>query len=201
MKKHLICILCLTAFFAAMTVCYAGDVPEGLLSNADAQVFFGEVKNVDGKSITMIQREKIKGDVVQDREITYPNHTFFMPKGEAYPCVVGEQYLCGFFDDINPLYAWEVSSLDTATLETASRDDMSVRMQQYLNNEEFAAREQLRLEDIKKAEGEEAAEAETAAAASVPAPEPTARLPVFVPILLCCTAMIVCLLLWKKRTR
>lgn len=125
-----------------MTVCYAGAIPESLLSDDNAQVYFGEIKSVDGESITIIQRQNIKGDFTKDGEVTYEEFGFTdAPE-------VGKQYLCGFLDDNNPVYIWEVTSFDTTTLEIKNNDDMSQRMQEYINNGDFAENEQERVLDI-----------------------------------------------------
>lgn len=107
--------------------CLAGDIPESLLYDENCPVYFGEVKSVDGESITIIQVQNIKGDFAEDSVITYPRFTFTKdPKA-------GQIYLCGYFDENNPLYIWEVDCYDTGSLKISNTDDMSKRMQGYLN--------------------------------------------------------------------
>lgn len=138
-KKIFYCVISLIVLFSSMIVCYAGDIPESLLSNDNAQVYFGEIKSVDGEHITVIQRQNIKGDFTKDGEVTYAKFVFTdAPE-------VGKQYLCGFLDDNNPVYIWEVTSFDTNTLEIKNDDDMSKRMQEYLNNGDFVEKEQERV--------------------------------------------------------
>jgi len=144
MKKLVCLVVCLFLFLPAVTA-YAGDIPESLLWEDCAQVYFGEVKHVDGKTITVVQYKNIKGDFAEGREIAYSDFVFTdSPKA-------GEIYLCGFLDENNPLYIWEVSSLDTKTLKIKRDDDFAKRMQEYLNSGQFEEKEKERLA---KLEGE-----------------------------------------------
>lgn len=139
MKKFLYIIVGMLIFVLISTVCYAGSVPEDLLFKDSTQVYFGKVKNVDGDSITVIQQKNIKGEFTQDSELTYKSFTFNnSPK-------IGSTYLCGYYDQNNPLYIWDVTSLDTKTLKIKSTDDMSKRMQEYLNDGKFEEKEKERL--------------------------------------------------------
>lgn len=141
MKKILTCLFSIIVLLSATTVCYAGSVPEDLLVSDSSCVYFGEIKNIDGDDITVIQKESIKGEFEENREITYPEFTFIdSPE-------IGETYLLGYFDKNNPLYVWEVTSLTTKTLEIKSTDDMSKRMQEYLNDGKF---EEIEVERLTK---------------------------------------------------
>ncbi|MGN1060063.1 MAG: hypothetical protein ACI4QW_06495 [Clostridia bacterium] len=131
MKKLLSMQMALIVFLLAALLCYAGDVPEGLLANDSAQVYFGEIQAISGESITVIQKKNIKGEFEQDKAYTYPN------QGLPNFVTVGQIYLCGYYDEHNPLYVWEVSSLDTKTLKIRSTDDMSKRLEQYLHEGQF----------------------------------------------------------------
>ncbi len=139
MKKFLYIIVGMLIFVLISTVCYAGSVPEDLVFEDSTQVYFGKVKNVDGDSITVIQQKNIKGEFTQDSELTYKSFAFnSSPK-------IGATYLCGYYDKNNPLYMWDVTSLDTKTLKIKSTDDMSRRMQEYLNNGKFEEKEKEKL--------------------------------------------------------
>ncbi|HWQ74201.1 MAG TPA: hypothetical protein VN441_02685 [Syntrophomonas sp.] len=140
MKKLLSFIVGIFILLSLSTVCYAGSIPEDLLYDDSAQVYFGEVKNVDGDNISVIQRKNIKGDFTQDRELTYKGFTF------TNSPEIGATYLCGYFDENNPLYVWDVTSLDTQTLTIKNTDDLSKRMQEYLNDGKFDEKEKERLE-------------------------------------------------------
>lgn len=149
MRKWLLSAFCLGVLLCAGSVCHAGDVPETLLFYDSAQVYFGEVKDVDGGAITVIQRQNIKGEFTQDKEITYERFTYT----EAPE--IGVQYLCGFINEDNPLYVWEVTGYHAETLELKRTDGMSQSMQKYLNEGRFAEKEQERLaakEETRRAE-------------------------------------------------
>lgn len=139
MKKLLYIILGMFIFLSISTVCYAGSVPEDLLYYDFAQVYFGKVKNVDGDSITVIQQKNIKGEFTQDSELTYKRFV------STNPPKIGTTYLCGYFDENNPLYVWDVTSLDTKTLTIKNTDSMSKRMQKYLNDGKFEEKEKEKL--------------------------------------------------------
>ena len=139
MKKLFVCVLSLVTLLSITITCYAGDIPETLLGVDSCQVYFGEVKNIDGDTITVIQKQNIKGDFCENREYTYPEFTF------TDSPVIGEVYLCGYFDENNPLYIWEVTSLEIEDLEIINTDDMSKRMQEYLNEGQFEKKENERL--------------------------------------------------------
>lgn len=139
MKKLLTCLFSVIVLLFTSTVCYAGSVPEDLLISDSSYVYFGEIKKVDGDNITVIQKENIKGDFEENREITYPEFAF------AGSPEIDETYLLGYFDENNPLYVWEVTNLTTKTLKIKSTDDMSKRMQEYLNDGKFEEKEVERL--------------------------------------------------------
>ena len=102
-------IMLLTMSFTA----FAGDVPEGLLSNDDAQVFFGEVLAYNDTTVTVCPRVKIKGDVLtgtqQHYDKPYPVGNFKVKPGNVY--------LFTYFDENNETNIFEVTSYDTATLK------------------------------------------------------------------------------------
>lgn len=122
----------LLLLFLNPMISYAGDIPEALLCK-DYPVYFGEVKSIDGENITIIQRQNIKGTFQKNREITYTSYSFTDSPN------IGQIYLCGYFDENNPLYIWEVDCYDTASLKITNTDNMSKRMQEYLNNGSFDA--------------------------------------------------------------
>ena len=132
-KKLLIMFLAvLTMGLLPVSTCFAGDVPEGLLCNENALVFFGEVQAIDTDKIVVTVTENIKGNAEAADEYTYAEWAF------TQDLVVGEVYLCGYYDENNPLYIWEITEQNAETLKIKNTDDMSKRMEQYLNNGDFA---------------------------------------------------------------
>lgn len=135
----------LLLLFLNPLVSYAGDIPETLLLK-DYPVYFGEVKSIDGDTITIIQIENIKGKFQKNSEITYADYVFTDSPN------IGQIYLCGYIDENNPLYIWEVDCYDTATLKITNTDNMSKRLQEYLNSGAFDEAEEklMAKQDVKK---------------------------------------------------
>lgn len=138
-NKIVRCASCLVVLLLTSTICLAGDVPEGLLMNNTAEVYFGEIKSIEQNTITVIQKQPIKGLFEEGSERTYSDFAF-----TGNP-TVGETYLCGFYDEYNPLYMWEVTSFEPKALQIKTTDNMSMRMQEYLNTGKFEEKEQERL--------------------------------------------------------
>lgn len=132
-------VILVVVLLCTVKPCLAGDIPEALLAQESSQVYFGEVKNVDNNSITVIQKQNIKGDFDSESEHTYA--TFAFTESPS----IGTVYLCGYLDENNPLYIWEVTSLQLKTLVIKNTDDLSKRMQEYLNNGTFEEKESERL--------------------------------------------------------
>ena len=132
--KRLIYLISLISILSVLSVpiaCLAGDVPEALQASATAQVYFGEVIAVEESSITTKQVAPIKGDFEEGAELVYTDFSFTIDPQ------VGEVYLCGYLDENNPLYLWEVTSYDPKTLKIKQTDNMSKRMETYLNAGDF----------------------------------------------------------------
>lgn len=151
MRKHMVsfkivnikyiffCLLFLSGVLLRPITGLAGSVPEDLLHSDDAMLFFGEIKSIDGDSVTVVQLAKIKGAFSENAELTYDECWLEHPEE-------GKVYLCGYFDENNPLYLWETDSCNPETLTILQKDEMAQRLQQYLNEgrftEEEAARQQ-----------------------------------------------------------
>lgn len=104
-------------------------------------MYFGEIKSIDGDKITVIQRQNVKGEFSEGSEHIYEKFVFEDP-------AVGETYLCGFLDKQNPLYIWQVSSLELSNLKivgTQEHYEMTQRMEKYLNDGTFTEKELERL--------------------------------------------------------
>lgn len=164
--KRLIMLLLSAVCILAVTSSYAGDIPEGLLYYDQSEVYFGEVVKIDEDSITVIQRIHIKGKFVQDREITYTRYRYW-GDGRILKPRKGKVYLIGKSDENNITFM-ETDGTDPATLKlthiTASAEgSMANRMQEYLNNGDFAEAE------AKRAAREEAAAKRNSAKAAAAA--------------------------------
>ena len=89
MRKLISIFVLITILFSTSFTAFAGDVPEGLLSNDDAQVFFGEVLAYNDTTVTVCPRVKIKGDVLTGTQQHYnkpnPVGNFKVKAGNVYP--------------------------------------------------------------------------------------------------------------------
>jgi hypothetical protein len=142
MKKFVFALIIMVAF-STMTV-FAGDIPESILGDDKALLFFGKVVsyNSANESLVVLPTQKIKGDVSIDKEETYSNIICF----GAFTPLEGETYLMGFYDENNPLYILEVTSTDVSTLKVKDNaGGMGPRFQEYLNNGDYEQAESNRL--------------------------------------------------------
>ncbi len=152
--KKVISFICFTTILLSMTLtAFAGDIPEGLLSNDQAQVFFGEVVSYepDGEIpyVEVIPTKKIKGDVIVDGSCATWQYAETVGN---FDVVSGEQYLFAWFDGNNPTNIFEVTSFDTSTLKLKNvSGDMWERFEDYLNDGKYEKAEQDRLNNPKPA--------------------------------------------------
>lgn len=160
-------VVILVILLANIGVGYAGDVPEALLSDVNAQLYFGKVTKVTDTTVTILPVKKVKGDAVLNTAITYKKGHMMGGGNEQ----VGKTYLVGYIDEIN-LYYWVTDSMDPKTLKIKNASSMDLRLQGYLNNGDFEKAEEARR---KKA-------AVTATPSALPAASPSAS-PMSSPIL------------------
>ena len=139
-------ILFIILSVSAAIICYAGSIPEDLLYYDYAQVYFGEVAKTNGDAITIIQRKNIKGPFTANQETTYQSYIF------AAAPKAGQTYLCGYFDENNPVCMWETTTFEPDTLKIKSADEMSQRMQKFLNQGLFEKKETERLQSLSAAQ-------------------------------------------------
>lgn len=131
----------MTALIISSITAYAGDIPESLLGSEDAQVFFGTVLNKNDTAMTIAQTKKVKGKYSENALYTYTDYMLF--GGDTKDIEEGKTYLCGYLNANNPLYMWETTSTDTATLKIRNKTGggMEERMEEYLNNGDFGDRD------------------------------------------------------------
>lgn len=147
LMKKLICLICIFVITILTTISvFAGDIPESLLWNDEAQLFFGEVISYypdnNEPSISVSPVKKIKGDLNIGSKQIYlkPN-----PIGGA-KIVAGNVYLFAYCNEANPLDIFEVTSYDTKSLKVKGiQGDMWKRFEEYINNGEYEKAEQERL--------------------------------------------------------
>ena len=123
-------ILPLTAF--------AGDIPESLLYEEGAQIFFGEVlsyhPNKEKPSIEVSPVAGIKGNVKEGTKQTYNNPN---PVGD-FKVHVGKVYLFTYYEGDNYIDLFEVTTYNTRTLKVRHVEGpMWDRFEQYLNEGKY----------------------------------------------------------------
>lgn len=119
-------ILPLTAF--------AGDIPESLLYEEGAQIFFGEVlsyhPNKENPDIEVWIAAKIKGNVNEGSKQVYTHPD---PVGD-FKVREGKVYLFTYYEGDNYIDFFEVTTYDTRTLKVRHVEGpMWERFEQYLN--------------------------------------------------------------------
>lgn len=139
MKKILMFLLLIVVIFVPK-VCFAGDIPEWLLDGEGTQTFIGEVKEMTEESVTIIQRYNIKGEFEEGSERTYHIRSSFMTDDIK----VGELILCGYADE-NNFYLYKIKKFENGRIELSDDYPMTKRLEDYINNGDFAKAELKRL--------------------------------------------------------
>lgn len=139
MKKISMFLLLIVVIFVPK-VCFAGDIPEWLLDGEGTQTFIGEVKEMTEESVTIIQRYNIKGEFEEGSERTYHIRSSFMTDDIK----VGETVLCGYGDE-NNLYLYKIKKFENGRIELFDDYPMTKRLEDYINNGDFAKAELKRL--------------------------------------------------------
>lgn len=147
MKKFIYTLMLIVAIFICEITVSAGDIPEAILHDDSALLFFGEVLSYDKtyNNITVLPTQNIKGDVNIDMEQTYDNG--ILQGIEDYDLSNGEIYLMAYINNDNPLYVFRITNTDTKTLkiEGIAGLNMWERMQEYLNDGMYEQKETERL--------------------------------------------------------
>lgn len=144
--KKVISILSLVAIMLSMSItAFAGSIPEDLLHEDFAQIFFAEVvyyhPNKENPDIELSPVKVVKGDVKTGVKLTYYNPNTV---GD-FKVKEGNVYLFTYFNEHNPTDIFEVTSYDTSILKLKNVEgDMWMRFQKYLNNGDYEEAEQER---------------------------------------------------------
>lgn len=129
----LICIVMILPLTA-----FAGDIPESLLYEEGAQLFFGEVLSYhpdkENPDIEVSLVAGIKGNVKEGTKQTYNNPN---PIGN-FKVRVGKIYLFTYYEGDNYIDIFEVTTYDTRTLKVRHVEgSMWERFEQYLNEGKY----------------------------------------------------------------
>ena len=150
MKKISLVFFMIVMLLLSSSNVFAGDLPETLLSDDDAQIYFGELieVNVLSRDFKTIVKpvKKVKGDVELGVDETYVAPEFI---GE-FSAKKGNIYLFAYLDSSNPLYIFEIDSYDTSALKITGikKNEMWQRFLGYINEGKFEIAEKERLERL-----------------------------------------------------
>ena len=129
----LICIVMVLPLTA-----FAGDIPESLLYEEGAQIFFGEVfayhPDKENPDIEVWIAAKIKGNLNEGSKQVYHNPN---PIGD-FKVREGKVYLFTYYEGDNYIDFFEVTTYDTRTLKVRHVEGpMWERFEQYLNEGKY----------------------------------------------------------------
>ena len=152
MKKVISFIGIIAIMLSATITAFAGSIPEDLLHEDYAQIFFAKVidtyKTKEGiPCIEVMPVKAVKGDVSigGEKAIVYNNPNTV---GD-FKVKEGNVYLFTYFDENNPIDIFEVTSYNTSTLKLKNVEgDMWMRFQKHLNNGDYEEAEQERRERL-----------------------------------------------------
>lgn len=149
MKKIFAVLIALFIISLNAISVFAGDIPETILSDDAAQLYFGELVEVnvfsnDFKTIVKPVK-KVKGDVTIGVETEYISPQFV----GGFSAKKGNVYLFGYIDEANPLYVFKVDTYDTTVVNISdAKDDMWQRFQTYLHEGKYEEAEKERLDRL-----------------------------------------------------
>jgi len=144
--KKVIGLIGIIAILLTMSVSvFAGDVPEALSYEDDAQVFIGTLKSFETdsaqavKNVTVVPTRKIKGDISPGETQTYTSCYFGSVTPEAE-----KEYLFGCLGE-NSVWVYAVEYYDEKEIKLKITDEFAERIQNYLDEGLYIAAEQERL--------------------------------------------------------
>ena len=132
MKKILTVLIAVVIIVLNTASVFAGDIPETILSDDAAQLYFGELVEVnvlsnDFKTVVKPVK-KVKGDVSVGVESEYISPQFV----GNFSAKKGNVYLFAYINESNPLYIFEVDSYDTTTIKvTGAKDEETAKNKWY----------------------------------------------------------------------
>ncbi len=149
MRKIIGLIGIIVIMFSVSQTALAGSIPEDLLHEDFAQIFFVEVVYYhpakENPDIELSPVKVVKGDVETGGKLTYykPNTVGDFRVRE------GNVYLFTYFDENNPTDIFVVTSYDTSTLKLKNVEgDMWMRFQKYINDGSYDKAEHARREKL-----------------------------------------------------
>lgn len=138
MKKFIAMLIFVIIMISSSIIALAGDIPESLMYDENAQIFFGEVlayhPNKEIPSISVSPVVAIKGKVKEGTKQNY-NHPNSM--GDFY-IKEGKVYLFTYYENTNYIDIFEVTTYDTRTLKLKHVEgSMWERFEKYINEGKY----------------------------------------------------------------
>lgn len=136
-KKLMISLIVIVMILSSMTA-LAGDIPESMLHDENAQIFFGEVlayhPKKENPSISVSPIAAIKGNVKVGTKQNYNNPNSM---GD-FRIREGKVYLFTYYENTNYIDIFEVTTYDTRTLKLKHVEGaMWERFENYINEGKY----------------------------------------------------------------
>lgn len=150
--KKILSLFCFIVILLSITqVVFAGDVPESLLYEDGAKIFFAELtaSHLDAERpyVEVSPVNVIKGNV----KIGLNERAYNVNTMGDFELEVGQVYLVTYFDEANPTDIFETTSQNTKTLKLKHiTGDMWERFEAYLNEGEYEKAESKRQAKMSK---------------------------------------------------
>ena len=138
-KKIIIVMLVLVIVMISSSIkALAGDIPESLLHDDTAQIFFGEVLSYhpqkETPSMSVSPVVTIKGNVKEGTKQNYINPNAM----GSFNIVEGKVYLFTYYENAEYIDVFEVTTYDTRTLKLKHVEgSMWERFEQYINQGKY----------------------------------------------------------------
>ncbi len=154
-----ICFFLFVLLVAFNLCALAGNIPEALLYENDAQLFFGELVSYNDEAeisyVEVIPTKAVKGDIILKSPCSIQNVIVY----DETTLKSGKTYLFAVFSSLNgsegrghrkgSIYVFETIGTDTKTLKIKGHGnwdgDPVTRLERYLNNGDFEKAEKERL--------------------------------------------------------
>lgn len=138
MKKIAAILTLIIVLIANSITALAGDIPESLLIDESAQLFFGEVlsyhPNKETPSMSVSPVAAIKGNVKEGTKQNYNNPN---PMG-GFNIQEGKVYLFTYYENTDYIHIFEVTTYDTRTLKLKHVEgSMWERFEKYINEGKY----------------------------------------------------------------
>ena len=138
MRKIIVMLTFVLVMISSSITAFAGDIPESLLIDESAQLFFGEVlsyhPNKETPSISVSPVVGIKGNVKEGTKQNYIN-PYAMG---GFNIVEGKVYLFTYYENAEWIDVFEVTTYDTRMLKLKNVEGaMWERFEEYLNQGKY----------------------------------------------------------------